>query len=249
MSTHASSKKAFVPSVVRQPPGVASTRSASGTRTVSPDAFLPDNVEGATDLGGGLFLIEVRQVHRSRAKRAGLEGEQGLPPVSLRGLRAAFDKVSALRKGEEIDTAQKDPAAIPAANQALIAQLEQQESTTWRDLEGEGQLLRSSDFCKRLQVSRQALCKAVQEYRIFALDGPGGHQLYPAFFTDPAARRRELESVSKALGAIPGPSKWYFFTRPNLTLKGRTPLEAIAQGDIDAALRAAVGHRERLVGR
>lgn len=109
----------------------------------------------------------------------------------------------------------------------------------------DGTLLTPDEVLHRLAITRQAVSKAVRDKRMFWVDGPAGKHLYPAFFTDPKYVRRDVEKVSQALGDLPGPSKWQFFTTGKGSLGGRTPLVALAKGDIDSVLVAAAGFRER----
>lgn len=108
-----------------------------------------------------------------------------------------------------------------------------------------GLLLTAADFQRALGITRQAISKAVNTWRMFYLDGPSGRQLYPAFFADASLDRRAIESVSEALGEMPGPSKWQFFTTPRASLGGKTPLEAMTQGGLAKVLLAAAAFRER----
>jgi hypothetical protein len=62
---------------------------------------------------------------------------------------------------------------------------------------------------------------------------------FPYFFADEKYPRRALEKVSKALGKLPGARKWQFFTTPRISLNGKTPLEALSKGQVDAVLSAA----------
>lgn len=139
-------------------------------------------------------------------------------------------------------------AAGQADNDAFMANLRQQANRSRADLLAEGKLLESAALCERLQVSRQAVSKAVAEHRLFSLDGDGGCKLYPAFYGDAALPRRDIEKVAQALGPLPGPVKWQFFTTPATSLQGKTPVEAISKGRIEDVLRAAAGFRERELG-
>lgn len=106
-------------------------------------------------------------------------------------------------------------------------------------------LLPPGIFQEKLGISKQAISKAVKENRLFVVMGPSGENFYPAFFSEEKYDRRTLEKVSKTLGSLPGGSKWQFFTTPKGSLDGRTPLEALATGKIDAVMVAASGFVER----
>lgn len=106
-------------------------------------------------------------------------------------------------------------------------------------------LLPSGAFQETLGISKQAISKAVKENRMFAILGPSGENFYPAFFSEEKYDRRNLEKVCKALGTLPGASKWQFFTTPKGSLDGKTPLEALALGHVDAVMISAAGFVER----
>lgn len=106
-------------------------------------------------------------------------------------------------------------------------------------------LLPSGAFQEKLGISKQAISKAIKENRMFAILGPSGENFYPAFFAEEKYDRRNLEKVCKALGTLPGASKWQFFTTPKGSLDGKTPLEALALGKIDAVMISAAGFVER----
>ena len=95
-----------------------------------------------------------------------------------------------------------------------------------------------------LNISRQALSKAVKAQRLFAVEA-GGERLYPAFFGDADLDRRQLERVAKELGELPGWQKWEFFTTPKASLGGLTPVEALKRGRYTETRRAAIGFLER----
>ncbi|MDN2694788.1 hypothetical protein O0882_00500 [Janthinobacterium sp. SUN073] len=100
-------------------------------------------------------------------------------------------------------------------------------------------LLSGAELRARLKVTPQALSAALKARRLFALRGASGEYVYPAFFADPRHDRHTLEKISKILGDLPGAAKWDFFTIPRLSLGGKSPLEALAKGKLDAVMAAA----------
>lgn len=80
--------------------------------------------------------------------------------------------------------------------------------------------------------------------RVFCFEVEG-LLVYPAFFVDPRYNVRQLESVCKRLGALPGGSKWQFFVTRKGSLGGVTPLEALLAGDFAAVMLSAEGFRDR----
>lgn len=103
----------------------------------------------------------------------------------------------------------------------------------------DGRLLTSNDVQERRAITRQALSKAVKDYRAFWLDGPSGTQLYPAYLVKPDAERQRYEKVSRSLGDLAGAEKWAFFTTPKQSLGGQTPAEALDKGQLDKVIDTA----------
>lgn len=134
----------------------------------------------------------------------------------------------------------------PPENVAFIDEFAAQERRNrQRDIET-GALLFSDEICASLGITMHTLNQAVREQRMFALESPSGEPAYPAFFADPRLDRPKLEQISRALGDLPGASKYGFFTTPKISLKSRSPLEFLAAGgDMQSLLKTARGHRER----
>ena len=115
---------------------------------------------------------------------------------------------------------------------------EQERQQRQKDLASHS-LLSGPELRARLEVTPQALSAALKARRLFALRGASGEYVYPAFFADPRHDRHILEKISKILGDLPGAAKWDFFIAPRLSLGGKSPLEALAKGKLDAVMAAA----------
>jgi len=112
------------------------------------------------------------------------------------------------------------------------------------DFPGHPSLISSAEFCAEAGLSFQALENALAALRIFAIELKG-QRLFPDFFLDEKFDRRRLASICRALGNVPGGSKLQFFTTPKGSLGGRTPLDALADGDLAAVRVTARGFVER----
>jgi hypothetical protein len=119
-----------------------------------------------------------------------------------------------------------------ASAAAVLARLERKE------------LINGPELAARLDVSEDALGKAVQSGRLFSIEGPAGATYHPAFFADELYAKAGLGEVSEMLGTLPGPSKYQFFTTKSTCL-GQTPLEALAMGRLREVLVSAGAFRER----
>jgi hypothetical protein len=164
---------------------------------------------------------------------------RSVPKPRRRALyRVMGEALAAAARREELDD------SADADNAAFLAELRAGETRErQRDL-AEGRLLPSAAMRERLGISRQALSAALRAQRLFALSGPSGDYLYPAFFADPGLDRAVLERVCRTLGALPGGAKWEFFTTPRQSLGRKTPLQALARGKVDAVLAAAAAFAE-----
>lgn len=130
-------------------------------------------------------------------------------------------------------------------NAAVLDALQKGSSTAMQRRIDQEELLPSKQFQAALHISRQSLSEAVKAGRMFALVGPSGENFYPAFFADPELDRRSVEKVSKSLGALPAPSKYFFFTNPSTVLDALTPLAALKKGRVADVILAATGFAER----
>ena len=105
------------------------------------------------------------------------------------------------------------------------------------------ELLPSSDFAKQMNWSKQGLSKALTSGRVFYVD-VDGERHYPVFFLEDRYGKRQVQTVSKALGMLPGATKLLFMLTPKASLAGLTPLEALAKGKISQARAAAEAFAE-----
>jgi hypothetical protein len=107
-----------------------------------------------------------------------------------------------------------------------------------QNLVASGKLLTSAQLQAALSMSRQAVSLATREQRLFKVD-VAGKGYYPAFFAREDINRRDLETISKALGALPGWTKWDFFTAPRETFGDINALDALAKGKSEIVRKIA----------
>ena len=220
-----------------------------------------DNIELMGDLGKGYVLLKLNTDGKDGKYRSGLRARAAtgaataMPPSVKRFTPGQLDR---LMKSFSVDVGnaptvgmvRASPSApkarrAPDENDQFMNDMRAQEVANRKRDFDEGLLLTSTVLAKRLQMTTQALGKAVQSKRMFTLDGPSGRNVYPAFFADPRCNREHIERVCQALGDWPGPSKWEFFTSPRVSLNGLTPIDALARGELDQVLRAAAAFNER----
>ncbi|MBJ7313718.1 hypothetical protein ACFOLJ_15235 [Rugamonas sp. CCM 8940] len=220
-------------------PASAGRSFASNTAAV----FSAADVERSADLGGGYVLVKFRDSppatidNKDMSVNPVARLDTNFPKIPRTKVKGLLERYASPTKASRLtDNRDNDEFTAVLNSQSLLSRLKHL---------NDGLLLTSSDICQRLAFSRQALSKAVKEFRIFSVVGPSNAQLYPAFFASEKPERRELERVSQALGDMPGPSKWEFFITPKTSLGGRSPVVAIAEGDLQRVLAAASGFKGR----
>lgn len=105
-------------------------------------------------------------------------------------------------------------------------------------------LLGEAEFRKRRHWSKRHLETATSRRRVFFVERDG-IRTYPSFLADPHFDLRQVGNACARLGNLPGGSKWQFFATAKGSLSGRTPLQAIADGDFAAVMRSAEGFANR----
>lgn len=180
------------------------------------------------------------------AGKTGASAGERLPSIPAGVILRMLPALVSAATGQQATESESPSPVMPPQNVEFMERFAAQEQRLLAEDVAAGRLLTSTGMCARLGVSRQALHAAVADHRIFTLDGPNGKKLYPAFFADPRYQRAQLGQVSRALGDMPGDSKWDFFTNKKLSLNARTPLEVLASGnELDAVLVCASGFRDR----
>lgn len=152
-------------------------------------------------------------------------------------MREGLGKAEQQLRAERLDAGVgKDGTAVDTA---FVARLQRQEQERREQQIASGEFLTSAELSARLEISTAALTAAVKAKRMFTLKGPRGRNVYPAFFADKSLDRSVLERIARQLGDLPAASKYFFFTSPRTSLGGKSPLQALAKGKVDAVLTAA----------
>lgn len=226
-------------SALKRPASNQSTGSWD-TQPARMEALTPTNIEQAADLGAGYVIVKLRDTAKSRRSAiVNSPTPTEIPVLSRERIEAA------LQHFRTVPAEAKRPHKRPADNEAFLRNMAHQEQARRAELAASGQLIGGQELAERLEISPQAISKALKAGRLFALEGAGGRLLYPAFYADGKVSRRTLETVTRALGDIPPSSKWQFFTTPKGSLDGVTPLEALQQGARQAVMVTAAGFVER----
>jgi hypothetical protein len=230
------SRRPFMP--YHHSSAAASPTDSSAAATLLAEAVSDFLQTGSTNAprSADSFLRAYSTLARSvpKTRRRALYQVMSQALVAAAAKEGLADPTPAASQQENPQQQQQDPV-----NSDLMSSLRSQEAQRRQDDIAAGRLLGSAEMRERLGISRQALSAAVRAQRLFVLAGPSGDFLYPAFFADGRHDRAVLEKVSRALGSLPGGAKWEFFTTPRLSLGRKTPLQALAKGQVEEVLAAA----------
>ncbi len=208
------------------PPAVAHLKSP--VKAAGPSRFLRSAVAHSRDVVA-LGRLEDKELLTVLKENAGASSAAQMAEAFL-VLSSTFSRAAAL-----LEARTSEKLMLAAKNQARIV----------RDgLVARKALVSSAELTAALNISRQALSKAVQANRLFAMN-VGNQRYYPVFFADPTMERRKLERVSRVLGEMAAWEKWRFFTTPKGSLGKLTPLDALKKGMYHEVLAAATGFAER----
>ncbi len=184
------------------------------------------------------------------AVRNAVEDLERLSSIDPHALQDALRRAVSRQRWNSVARAAKTLMNILESERAAlkptghVAGLESRAQAARKRLAAARSLLPAGELIAQLDITRQALSKAVKAHRLFAVEA-GGERLYPAFFADANLDRRQLERVAKELGELPGWQKWEFFMTPKASLGGLTPVEALKRGRYTETRRAAIGFLER----
>ena len=93
---------------------------------------------------------------------------------------------------------------------------------------------------QRIGVQPNQVNDLLRDGDLLALDGPNGLRL-PAWQFDRKARHGRLEGIARVAAEFPGQLLWLssWMAQPNPVLDGRTPRQAMLDGDVEQVVTAA----------
>lgn len=102
--------------------------------------------------------------------------------------------------------------------------------------------LKTGQVAELLGRSRQAVHDRAAEGALLAINDSGEHR-YPAWQFDPSAKRGVVPGLPDVLAtlAVDPLSKARWLTRPNAVLEGRSPLDALKNGEQERVIAEARG--------
>jgi hypothetical protein len=177
----------------------------------------------------------VAQVFLARANRALQELAESMSEPDLEAAASeAYDSgvlLCALESSSALTVLSHDPLA-----EARIRGLRMKQELLAR----EGGVLGASEVAEILGITRQAVNKRVQAKTLFALQTAKHGMSFPAWQLVDGEVLPGLPEVLRSLDPTLGP--WMtlaFFLEDHVALGGRSPLQALREGDVESVLRAA----------
>ncbi|MEX1164047.1 MAG: hypothetical protein WEB03_10745 [Nitriliruptor sp.] len=180
--------------------------------------------------------------HTSRAQT--LERVRGLPDRALDAVGEFLDAMTDLDVTLTSGARRELPGLPAVGGDELRAATLRNEARVWAARE---QLyttgLSREQAARRAGVKPNQITNLLRDSDLLALDGPEGLRL-PAWQFDPEARRGRLEGIARVAAVFPGRalslSSWV--VAPNAGLVGRTPRQALLDGDVEQVVAVAAHH-------
>jgi biotin operon repressor len=131
----------------------------------------------------------------------------------------------------------RDRPATESALEAAYRRGDQRKAAILRD----PAMLTGEAAAGRLGVSRETINKRAQQGKLLALEFAKRGRRYPQWQFEESIAGQPLESVLAALGSRDPWEQYRFFAQPQPRLGGRTPVESLRRGEVEAVQRAAQG--------
>jgi len=198
--------------------------------------LVPGNIERATRIDKDYVIVKLRDTNAQKSPNPhSVNSDAGgaFLPMSADHLGQLRTRLAEVLPGADVE------------NSAYLDQLAAQEKERRAQMVHKGQLIEAKELASRLGITVQAISQALKARRLFDLDCGGGKRLYPAFYADPESDRATLGEITRLLGDIPASAKWQFFSTPKQSLNGRTPLQALKDGDVAKVQTSVRGFLER----
>lgn len=141
------------------------------------------------------------------------------------------------------------PGATGAACADNLWILSEMQLTQERDLQfriQNGLLLSAEEFCAALGIDEAGIEEGLEKGNFIVVMAEDGREYYPQFCTfTHFLQFGALRAVISAMVGVSDIEKYYFLTSPSHYLRKKTPLAALAEGQLDNVLVAARALAER----
>jgi hypothetical protein len=189
------------------------------------------------------FAVELPSGSRGEVARLAIKsvlGRMALVPereatrilADVRGAAAPEARVMDWLRVED-----RDGPATESALEGAFRRGDQRKAAILRD----PAMLTGEAAAGRLGVSRETINKRAQQGRLLALEFAKRGRRYPEWQFEERIAGRPLEGVLAALGSRDAWEQYRFFAQPQPGLGGRTPVEALRRGEVEAVQSAAQG--------
>lgn len=173
-----------------------------------------------------------------------IERVRGLPGPQLHALLDILEQPADVASTIAAPASRQLPGLPDIDVDDLGRALQRNRARLWRareDLYAAG--LSRDEAAERLGVKPNQITNLLAETKLLGLEGKDGLRL-PAWQFDPNARRGRLDGIDRVAAVFPGRilglSAW--MVAPNPSLDGRTPADALLDGDIDLVVTVAAHH-------
>ena len=199
---------------------------------------LADVLQIATDRIRELGREPVRAAFLARSLNAVADLAQNLEAREL------SNAVGSSSDYEVLCAALEEPSAIKVLERAdpLVRARLRGLKMRQRLLEREGPPLSTRQVSELLRISRQAVHKRRTVGRLLGVSAGRRDFVYPSWQFDDGGVGSGVEAALTALGGRDPWTKIGFFLNGNLRLGGRSALEALREGDVEAVVSAASKH-------
>jgi hypothetical protein len=180
---------------------------------------------------------------KSPAKKQLVERVRQLGPHGVRATSAFLDALVEIEAPLSAHQEEALPGLPEVPTGQLRAAAARNEARVWaaRTALYERGLTREQ-AAARAGVKPNQITNLLRDGELIAIDGPEGLRL-PAWQFDPEAKRGRLEGLARVSAAFPGRvlglSSWMSAVNPSLG--GRTPRQALLDGDVDLVVAVASG--------
>ena len=154
---------------------------------------------------------------------------------------ASLDAIAEMEVPLSALGAERLPGLPDVEPDELLSAVARNEARVWQAREAlYAAGLTRDEAAARIGVQANQVTNLLHDGKLLALDGPDGLRL-PAWQFDPEARRGRVEGIDRVTAVFPGRilglSSWMTTTNP--ALGGRTPREALLDGDLEQVVALA----------
>ncbi|MFL9987977.1 hypothetical protein [Paraburkholderia sediminicola] len=201
--------------------------------------------EPASENAGALHALRIAAVAMVLTDPVAAQALLDLPDAELgRRFKVALLKVAGLAAVLNVDLDSIQRHRQKTLPQPKRGSTRANPRSTPAHLLPKAMLLHKLAFCDGMSITEKRLNKDVAAGRLFSVD-IDGDEYFPTFFLVGQLDRKALAKTIRRLGDLSGWRKWDFFTTPEGSLGGLTPLQALIYRQSKEVLKTAGAFVER----